>query len=187
MHSTDAEAYVRLSIHEGVLEISGPVGFVSDQVDRFEELILKFGEASAGTAPLRADPPAPPKTAPVSHGEDENKAEELYPDVFARRDDKLTIIGKLPGSTNADKMAQIGLLLGYGYDLEGQHIVDKDEVAQQAKDHAAFDSANFKRTFKSRKNHFVIEGSSQNWTLKLTRPGREEAQKLVDQMSAANE
>lgn len=178
---SDAAAFIRLSLQEGAFEIQGSEEFVSTQAERFEDLIhelLKQDPAVFSDTGLREaeeprtkEPGAEPDTA--------------YPRVFSERGDGYAITAKIPGNSNAEKMANIGLLLGLANRMKGRDQVDASVVRDACEEHGCYDSGNFKAAFKTRKEYFVIEGTGQNYALKLTVPGKEQAEELAESIQTA--
>ena len=60
--------------------------------------------------------------------------------------------------------------------------VSSSEVIKHCTDQACFDQANFSSTFKKKDGCFIRQGNGQNWTLKLTVPGKEKAVALLESM-----
>ncbi|MEQ9569996.1 MAG: hypothetical protein RLN75_07370, partial [Longimicrobiales bacterium] len=132
----ESPAYIRLSLTEGTFEIRGSEQFVGKQAERFESLIqdLLRRKPDALRAPMTEDAPIASATD-TNDTDDANDAVTTYPKVFARKGDGFQITAKVPGSSNAEKTANIAMLLGLAFSLDAKGPVPAPVVQNAAKDH----------------------------------------------------
>lgn len=173
-------AYIRLSLTEGTFEIKGSEAFVAAQAERFEALIHELLQ----TKPEALLPRTEETPAQQNKSDAQQHPEQLYPRVFATAGEGFQITAKVPGTNNAEKTANIALLLALAEVLRGGTGVSASAVQQAAKDHACLDAGNFKAGFKKRKTLFVLDGGAQTYEIRLTHPGREKAKELAETLNA---
>ena len=96
-----------------------------------------------------------------------------------REDGTISILKKIPGNSNAEKMKNIALIVLY---IRKEKIAGK-EIIPICEKHACYDSTNFSSTFKNEKTNIIRKGSGQAWTIELTQPGEVAALALLEEMA----
>ena len=94
-------------------------------------------------------------------------------------DGTISILKKIPGNSNAEKMKNIALIVLY---IRKEKIAGK-EIIPICEKHACYDSTNFSSTFKNEKTNIIRKGSGQAWTIELTQPGETAALALLEEMA----
>lgn len=91
---------------------------------------------------------------------------------------EIQILKTVPGKGKAGKAKNVALILLYAKN----DVVNSSEIIKHCQEQACFDQGNFSATFKKKDGCFIRQGNGQNWTLKLTVPGREKAVELLESM-----
>ena len=94
-------------------------------------------------------------------------------------DGTISILKKIPGNSNAEKMKNIALIVLH---IRKGKIAGK-EIIPICEKHACYDSANFSATFKNEKTNIIRKGNGQAWTIELTQPGEVAALALLEEMA----
>lgn len=173
----EATAKIRISISEGLIEIEGAESFVSSQtaiLHPFIESIFKsrgLGSDQGRPGGLPTDPPAP-------EGPEQNGSTK-YQNIIEESDGTIHILKAVPGSNNAQKMVNVAMLLALGYSSIGTTSITSNTIRSACKTQACLDASNFASTIKEQNNLFIITGSGRSWNLKLTLPGKQQAEQLA--------
>lgn len=91
---------------------------------------------------------------------------------------EIQILKTIPGKNKASKSRNVALILLYAKN----DIISGSEIKKHCVEQACYDQSNFAAGFKKKDGCFVRQGNGQNWTLKLTIPGKEEAVTLLESM-----
>ena len=175
---------VVVNLKEGTFSLSGSESFVEKHMQELKELIEK-GFKNIPCASNTADYILKDeKNSQVQHGNEKIEAAmtNKYIDSGIYYIDDVTgdvqILKSVPGKGKASKAKNVALILLYAKD----DTVSSSEVIKHCTDQACFDQANFSSTFKKKDGCFIRQGNGQNWTLKLTVPGKEKAVALLESM-----
>jgi len=176
---TQEQVKVHISLRDGVLELQGSEGFVSDQLKFLEPLIKESFKAVPRNpgSELRDPPPPPPRGTEVT---DQPDGLAAYDTVFADADGKVQILKTLPGKTKSAKSINAALLLAFANSLKGNESTPYSDVRDLCSSHACLDSGNFSATMKSQKEHFIVSGNGSSQSIKLTVPGKKKAQSIAE-------
>lgn len=99
--------------------------------------------------------------------------------VFSINNENEVIFHKrIPGNTKADKTKNVALITLYA---KNEKILGS-EIKNACEKQKCLDSKNFAAIFKRDIENFIIGGTGQKWTLDLSIPGRENAEKLLESM-----
>lgn len=193
----DSNASFSFSFADGTLKIEGSELFVSQQVEKFQDTILEslnaFGKPimalpapqtggqHANYAP-DAEPPAPGELTLVE------ESSNPFPRVLDTMGDRLKITTSIKGRNTAEKA--INLILAYLWGKEkllGEPTAEYKELRELCEEHACLDSGNFSSTLNSKKHLILVDGAkgSASKICKLTYPGKEEAQEVLQKLSEA--
>ncbi len=181
MHMETKPARIRLSMHEGVLEIEGSEEFVSQQVESLKHLILKvqplapIHSATGTKKDTKAGEPEAVSTGTI--GRD-------YESIFSLDEGVVKIIKSIPGSNKAKQVANAAILYLFGKSLVDQQDASFKELRQLCRDHGCLDENNFSATLKGQKQYLVISGTGKSQKAKLTMPGKRQAQVLIQSLDA---
>jgi hypothetical protein len=97
-------------------------------------------------------------------------------------DGSISILKKIPGNSKAEKTKNIALIV--------LHIkkepIHASLIIPLCEKHNCYDQANFSSMFKNEKTNIVRKGSGKAWTIELTKPGKEAAIKLLEDMVNAS-
>lgn len=173
-----AEARIKLSISEGTFEIEGSETFVSKQLEAFGDVIKKaLSEAKAKSKPKEKPDPGTDATILINDGD--------YSGVFEIHEGSIKVLSDIPGEDNKEKTVNAGLLAAFARGTEGTDTVGFDEVREICKLHSCLDVKNFSTYLKKEKKAFLFGGTprSKKQTLKLTMPGKKQAEELVKELS----
>jgi len=173
--TTSTSARVFVSVQEGKVEIEGSEEFVRDQLTQLQEVIAQI--ASSGKSQGSDLSAAPPSN--------QHKFSSLgkYAKLYnTNANGKIELLKDLPGSNMAHKTVSAALLVSYANSLLGADQTPLELIRTTCKEHACHDSNNFSATIKREKELFVHSGSS---TIRLSDAGRQLAQNLAEQLSAA--
>jgi hypothetical protein len=110
-----------------------------------------------------------------------NIVEEEWQKVFHFDGSSYSIIvGDLKERSVSKKQVKLALLIGVKALLEtGEGELDKAQLVELCKQHAAYDSANFATRMRKNKNFFLPKGK--NWI--LTKPGESKAADVIKELS----
>jgi hypothetical protein len=111
----------------------------------------------------------------------QNIAEKEWQQVFHFDGTSYSIIvSDLKERPVSKKQVRLALLLGIKGLLEtGAPTIEKGQLIELCKQHAAYDSANFSAHMKNQKNLFLPKGN--NWV--LTKPGESQAAEVIKELS----
>lgn len=188
-------AKFRLVIDGSTVELEGSEEFVSNQLHAFESTIAELISAHAAcpsSVHSTVQPAATPKSyvaedcGNASSCESTGSALAKYPNTFEEMNGQLKIIANVQGANKKAKSRSLALLYIYGRSLLGQEPVQTDEVRAVCSDHGCLDSGNFAKLFRE-KGVFVIDGvkGSDKKYVKLSVPGKKEAQELIEGIEAS--
>lgn len=96
-----------------------------------------------------------------------------------KEDGTISILKKIPGNSNSEKMKNIALIVLY---IKKGKIEGK-EITHLCEKHNCYDSSNFSSVFKKEKTNIIRKGSRQKWTIELTQPGEKAAIQLLEEMA----
>lgn len=183
---SDPQARFRISVADGVVEFSGPQDFVEDQIDRWESIVERVIQRMETTPSAPSSAERGKAKGTTEETPESGSALDTYPRVFGRRDGQVVITTTIPGSGDAPKMRNVGLLLGLGEELESDSDgkVPADQLREECKRHSCYDTGNFKSTFQDATELFVIEGGSTKYSVSLTHGGSEKVRELAQELNA---
>lgn len=171
-----ADAKIKLSITDGTFEIEGPEAFVSKQLEVFGDIIKK---ALSGP---KAKPLNPPKSEDGG-GTSDTGDQGDYSRVFEIHDGAVKILSDIPGENDKQKTVNAALLAAFAKATAGEDTVMFDEVREICKQHSCLNAPNFSRYLKAEKKLFLFGGTPRKQTIKLTQPGKKQAEALVDELA----
>jgi hypothetical protein len=191
---TDSKASFSFSFADGTLKIEGSELFVSQQMDAFRDTILDSLNAF-GKPALALPAPTHVQTNGIdSSGGTGNDAEVVelqpegnpFPRVLDTMGDRLKITTAIKGKTTAEKA--INLILAYLWGKErllNEPTAEYKELRELCEEHACLDSSNISTTLSSKKSLILVDGAkgSTSKICKLTYPGREAAEEVLEQLS----
>jgi len=175
-----SEAKVRVSVVEGTIEIEGTESFVGAQLEKFGDSIR------AGLAGVRSR-----ERAPAGGGSQQGKDNQNtgagdagdLDDVFAPTETGVQILTDIPGDSNAQKMVNAAKLLAYGMTkLKGKDTILFEDVKATCQTHGCYDANNMAATLKQETSSFVFGGSGKKQTLKLTKPGTNSVEDIIQKL-----
>lgn len=174
----EEQAKVHVSLRDGVLEFAGSEEFVAQQVALFKDLIHEKMRSIVMVPEKPANKPsgdqAPAGTIGIGQ----------YPNVLAEHDDKVQILKNVPGSSTQEKAINTALLYLWAKDALGVSDVPYQEIRGACEHQACLDSGNFSAHMKSAKQWFLVSGSGKNQTVKLTIPGKAQAEVLLKSLQS---
>ncbi|MGG2396773.1 hypothetical protein ACJRW5_07460 [Pseudomonas sp. SH1-B] len=184
------EARFHLSIRDGVFEITGSEGFVSEQINSFKEAILDTLTRRTVDAPIVGHQPSPPcpqllLEAPAEEEPASANPSDTYNRVLHMEGDQVRVLKRIPGGTLAKKTVNAALVYLWGKRSLGINEVPMQEIRQLCQEQSCLDASNFAGILKNAKEFILLDGKkgSSSKTCKLTIPGVEEAGKLLAQLN----
>ena len=178
-------AKIRVSLREGLLEIEGSEEFVSKQIENLKDVITKLPlPHQSPTAPVT--PPVIPETGNRGAGADTPKSTEdaaKYDSVISVAGGIVKVLKDIPGNSKAEKTVNAALLYLFGKNLLSQEQAPFSEIRQVCKEHACLDGANFAGAIKNQKEWFIVTGGRKSEVAQLTKPGRKQAQSVIDSLN----
>lgn len=93
-------------------------------------------------------------------------------------DGTVTLLKRIPGRSNSEKTKNIALIVLYAKNER----IRGSEIRGLCEKQKCYDSKNFAGVFKRDLENFILKGKGQAWTLELSIPGRENAEKLLESM-----
>ena len=190
-----AEARVRMSLTDGVLEFEGPESFVAGLVEKFTRVIetALAGElsdthdAASGNNGRNGASDAQPAAASVRDvvASTPNSADVALDDIFAATETGVQILRAIPGSTRTERVVNLAKLYLYGLQvLKHRDTARFAEIGRVCKAHGCFDSHNMATYLKGDRLSFVFGGQGKRQTLKLSAPGMEGTAALIARLRA---
>ena len=189
---SNSEAKLHLSLEDGVFEISGSELFVSQQIENFKEIILEALQNRTSTTTNVASTPEerkPPAADPIQEGEKSGHGfdNKSFPRVLHIEGKVVKIIKKMPGANNAKKSINTALAYLWGPRSVGVEGISYQDIRDLCQNQGCLDSANFAATMQKAREYIIIEGKkgSSVKTCKLTLPGVERAEELLEDLNGA--
>jgi hypothetical protein len=183
MDNTNAK--IQLSLNDGTFEISGSESFVSQQIENFKEIILATLHMKPRTE-LQSAPPPPVHTLELSANEAQLTFEKkTFQRILHIEDQSVRIIKKMPGSNNAQKTITTALVYLWGKKSVGVNEVPIQEIRALCQEQGCLDSSNFSSQIQGAKELILVDGkkNSSSKTCKLTLPGVERAEEILEKIS----
>ena len=171
------QAKVHISLRDGVLELQGNEEFVSSQL-QFLEPLIRESFKGLPAVPCQQNDGALPATSDLSGNAPAGLSN--YDFLFADADGKVQILKTLPGASKSSKSINAAFLLTFANTLKGLDATPYSDVRDLCSSHGCLDSGNFSSQMKSQKEYFIISGSGNAQTIKLTIPGKKKAKELAD-------
>ena len=189
-----AEARVRVSLSDGVLEFEGSESFVTSQIEKFTTIIQA---ALAGERPIADDAAAgggggTTDAGGNGAGGDTQPAASAPPspdaeleDIFEATDTGVQILKALPGSSKAERVVNGAKLYLYGLQaLKQRDTALFAEIKHVCKAHGCYHSHNMAAYLKADQASFVFGGQGKRQTLKLSAPGLHATAELIARIRA---
>ena len=193
----DQPAKVRISNNE--LEISGPVDFVKDQIEKMDGLVKAFIEKikenkmptdkkslSMPTQPLLIEEASESKTKVEEFAEFEEVAKnsfDTYKNIISVINGRLQVLVPIPGNNLANKMVNLITIYLWVRLQQKIELVTFAELRSVSELHGQLDKTHFANYIKNNKRIFIVEGEGKKLLARLTVPGILEAEKLLSLMN----
>lgn len=181
-------ATVSINLTEGNIVISGSEEFVEKNMETIFSFVERVNKSVYD--PKKVAQPKEDCRGETTISEEAITTEETTPitvDKYIKagvyhidgEDGTISILKKIPGNSNAEKMKNIALIVLY---IRKEKIAGK-EIIPICEKHVCYDASNFSSVFKNEKTNIVRKGSGQKWTIELTQPGEEAAIELLEEMA----
>jgi hypothetical protein len=177
----DNQAKISLNIHGISLEIAGSEQFVSEQIEHFRSAIQS---ALTKEAEPEEQPPPEPGTEPPPAPHKEPTGEPKYTNALHVEGQKVSILKTVGGSTTSKKAVNAVLIYLWAKRNVGVDSVQFDELRKLCQNQGCLDKANFAKNMRSARAWIVIEGTRKSQTAKLTMPGVQQAEALLQKLNA---
>lgn len=179
---TNSEAKFHLSISEGILQISGSELFVTQQIEKFKDVILD--SLNENNKSVKLIPSQQTQTFTNDEADAPNVNNKTFPNVLDFDGDQINIICNIPGSTNAEKTFKIAQIYLWAKKQKGLDHVPAEEIRKICEDHACYDANNFSSHIQKDKNTITVSGpKGGKKTCKLTFPGTSRAEELLKELN----
>lgn len=174
MENQDRMFTLKLALGDNSFELQGTEDFINTNMQKLLETIQSNSSNNVNKSEIATN---------VKEDNELNYSDntlEKYKRVIAydNVNDKLHIMGKVPGNNKADKTKNIALITIWAKNRE----ITGNEIIEECKKQTCYDPKNFSAIFKRDSINFIKNGKGQSWTLKLTVNGEEEAIKILDTM-----
>ena len=187
---TMAGVEVLLTISDGSsLSATGSEEFVTAFFERYLDKVL------SRSRPTSRQPPDPQQAQAALHESGTTASEHLanaaqpedannFGNVFDIHEGEVSILATLPGSGKASKTKSLVLLYLLAKEKMGEKGANSDDIKAQAQHHACYDGSNFSKHLKGQPQLVIVSGEkgSSNMSLRLTHPGRKEAEELAEEL-----
>jgi hypothetical protein len=183
METNTNETRIRISLKEGVFELTGSETFVSQQIENFKTAITasltQIQQECAAPAPMPED--KSPAVAPAATKDGVMD----FPNVLHIEGEKVTLLKTMPGSTKSKRAVSTALVYLWGKQSVGVENVTFKELRDLCKQQGCLDEGNFANQMTSAKPEIVIDGTrgSSLKVCKLTRPGIDAAWALLKELN----
>ena len=181
----DLNYEIEIDASKGLVRAKGDKEFVTECADKFSNVYTNYSGVSAPSQPMN---PPTGKSAPQvteNGGAVTDSSLDQYPNVFDVTGESISVIADLPGNTTAGKAKNLALLYLLARLRLGDEVIANEDVREQCKSHAVYDSTNFASQMRSQKKLVTVQGTkgSPNFTLKLTIPGRKKAEEIAKELN----
>ncbi|MEP4337117.1 MAG: hypothetical protein ABJ360_12150, partial [Roseobacter sp.] len=146
---------ITLDASKGYIKAIGDREFVLEAIDKYRKIVEEGVNISEGgvSTPL-PDPLTPAKEGPSGGG-----GLDDFSNVFDIADDTISILATIPGKTQSAQAKNMALLYLFAKLKLGQEIVANDDIREQCKAHAIYDSTNYAAHMKGQKKLVTVLGS----------------------------
>lgn len=170
---------ITLNLKDGSFSVTGSEDFVSKQTAEFYTLIQNikpnFNENHiSNNARVELQEGQQVLNAPVA-----NKYLQAGVYSIDTETGSVRIHKRIPGSGKAAKMKNVAMVILYA---KSNQPITSDEVRVVCEKQACLDKPNFSTVFSKDMEYFIKKGKGSNWTLELSIPGLEAAEKLLEEM-----
>lgn len=176
-------ASIKVSISEGLVEISGSETFVTSQIDNLKELLKELKENKVKIKPSS------------SAGADEEKKKERetpiinatledMDDIYVVDEDKIKIICEdIPGTDKLNKTLNIALLYAFASKKLGKDEASVDLIRDICTEHGCLDPGNFSTHIKNgNPQYYLDKGTGKARTIKINKPGEKKALEVIEKI-----
>lgn len=179
------EAKIHLSLNSGTFEISGSEEFVSQQIENFKDLILDSIKNRQSSQTSLEKPNTEHKALEAEATPRETT--KSYNRVLHIEDKDIRIIKKIPGTNNASKTVNTALVYLWGSHSAGVTEVPLQEIRARCQEQSCLDASNFSSHINGAKELIIVTGKkgSSAKTCKLTIPGSEKAEEILENLNGA--
>lgn len=168
------ESNITINLKEGSFSISGSEEFIERNKNELEKLITK--EMQENTNKLDVNENNFNSVGKII----ENKYIKNGIYAIDKEDGTVSILKKVPGKNNSEKTKNIALIVLFA---KGENEkIQGSEIRGLCEKQKCYDPKNFAAIFKRDISNFIMKGKGQSWTLELSIPGKENAEKLLESM-----
>lgn len=172
------EVEVQIDASRGAITVRGEQAFVTEVLDKYRS-IFEIAQKRIAKPEVGADTPAVDSGGTAGHN-----ALSTFSNVYDIEGDTVSILVSPPGkSMTAQAQALILLYLFARHKLNAEPV-GAEQIKEQCKAHACFDSKNFSSHLKSQKTWITVTGANSSMTARLTVPGRKAAEDLATKLQA---
>lgn len=176
-------AEISVNLNEGTFAISGSESFLEKHIESLKNFIKE-----------NAKNHVTPKSIATEKQNRESNVQQSLPEIKGqnaidryenqgifyvnKETGEIQILKPVPGKSKAQKSRNVALILLYAKN----DTVNSNIIKQHCVEQACCDNSNFAKWFKKKDGCFIRQGNGQNWTLKLSTPGKKEAVELLESM-----
>lgn len=182
-------ASISINLNEGNILISGSEGFVEKNMESIFAFVERNNKYKSTLFQKQSLPISDAQNkAPIGrNGFEKEENNCIETDKYIKsgvyhvdsEDGTISILKKIPGNSNAEKMKNIALIVLH---IRKEKVVGK-EIIPICEKHNCYDASNFSSVFKNEKTNIIRKGSGQKWTIELTQPGEDAAIQLLEEMA----
>lgn len=187
---------IKISIPDGLFEISGNEKFVKKQIKNFQIYLDEMLESAINYHDEEDwDLDLSPTSEYIFDDEDDYETEdyedenfegfltenEIQEEIFDLNEDDILVVGEVPGDEPEERTVNAALLYLYARELQGAEEAEVKQIKKLVKIHGFYDKNNFDTYLNSAiKKYYNFTDADTNTHLKLYKKGREKATKLIE-------
>lgn len=178
---TESNSQISVNMKEGSFLISGTEAFVEKNIESLKSFIRENVDKIVMNVPSITNQYTPNKTDSIIPQDSEKQVDKYQEKGIYFVDSEtgeIQILKPIPGKSKASKSRNVALILLYAKN----DVINGSDLKKHCVEQACYDQSNFAAWFKKKDGCFVRQGNGQNWTLRLTIPGKEEAITLLESM-----
>lgn len=170
---------IKVNLKEGSFIISGSEEFIEKHKEDLKEYVSSNSNTYLISETKSCEETKQEKIMECE-AEDVNKYIKAGIYAVDKEDGTISILKRIPGKNNSEKTKNIALIVLYAKGKDEK--IQGSEIIGLCEKQKCYDSGNFAAIFKRDLNNFIMKGKGQSWTLQLSIPGKENAEKLLESM-----
>lgn len=176
-------ASIKVSVSEGLIEITGSETFVTSQIDNLKELLKELKESKVKIKPQNSGGEGDKKKK-LDDGLNPGATLEDMDDIYVIDDDKIKIIcDEIPGNDKLNKTLHVALLYAFASKKLGKDEANVDLIREVCVEHGCLDAGNFSTHIRNgNPQYYIDKGTGKARTIKINKPGEKKALEIIDKI-----